>query len=66
MPQGTPDAVADPTSFFADAKEVAATEMTVSLTARAAGASEVRLYYTPHFGTSYVVAARAPITVTGP
>jgi hypothetical protein len=35
----------------------------VSLPARVAGVSEVRLYYIPKAGSGSVVAARAPVTV---
>jgi tight adherence protein C len=62
-PLDSPDSVADPLTFFANAQDVAATQTQVTLTAGRAGPSEVRLYSTPHFSTSYVVAARASIVI---
>jgi tight adherence protein C len=64
VPLNTPDSVIDPKAFFVNAKDAAATELRVTVTARSAGPSEVRLYSVPHFGTDYTVAARMPIMVT--
>jgi tight adherence protein C len=64
VPANTPDNVTNAKAFFAQAKPVSAREMQVSLTARDEGRNQVRLYYVPHFGTSYLVATRAEITVT--
>jgi len=64
VPKDTPDSVIDEKTFFADAKDVASTQMQVTLTARIAGPSEVRLYSVPHFSTSYTVSARTPMMVT--
>jgi hypothetical protein len=36
----------------------------VPVKARVAGENEVRLYYVPHFGTSFAVEARAAVSVT--
>jgi len=66
VPIGTPDDVADPATFFADAKDIAAAQMQATVTARSAGPSEVRLYAVPHASSDYAVAARAPITITPP
>jgi tight adherence protein C len=65
VPATTPDAVAAPETFFATAKEVAPTQMEVTLQAHGAGQSEVRLYYMPHLSSTYAVAARAWVMVTG-
>ncbi len=64
VPAKTPDNVTNAKAFFAQAKSATARQMQVLLTARDEGRSEVRLYYVPHFGTAYLVAARAEITVT--
>ena len=64
VPVDTPDSVIDPKTFFVNAKDAAPTELQVTVTARSAGPSEVRLYSVPHFGTDYTVAARMPIMVT--
>lgn len=63
VPAGTPDNVNDAKTFFAQAQAASAREMKVTLTARNEGRNEIRLYYVPHFGTSYLVAARADIMV---
>lgn len=64
VPAKTPDNVTNAKAFFAQAKSVSSREMQVLLTARDEGRNEVRLYYVPHFGTAYLVATRAEITVT--
>lgn len=64
VPANTPDSVVDPKTFFAGAKDVAPTQMRVTLAAKIAGASEVRLYSVPHFATDYAVAARIPVMIT--
>jgi tight adherence protein C len=64
VPAKTPDNVTNAKAFFAQAKSATARQMQVLLTARDEGRSEVRLYYVPHFGTAYLVATRAEITVT--
>jgi hypothetical protein len=64
VPEETPASVADPEKFFSETKTVTATESNVELTARTAGPSEIRLYYVPHFATTYAVAARAKLEVT--
>ncbi|HYM72156.1 MAG TPA: type II secretion system F family protein [Stellaceae bacterium] len=64
VPANTPEKIADPKTFFAEAKPVSPRQMQVSVTARSAGRNEVRLYFVPHFGTSHVIAARAEISVT--
>lgn len=64
VPKDTPDAVAEPQTFFAAAKPVAATQMPVTVTAKSAGPSEIRLYSVPHFANGYVVSARVPIIIT--
>lgn len=64
VPPNTPDDVIDPKTFFADAKEVAATQMQVEVSAHSPGRNEIRLYSIPHFATTYAVAARAGITIT--
>jgi tight adherence protein C len=66
VPKDTPDSVADPKTFFADAKAVAPTEMQVELIARTPGPSELRLYSIPRYGSDYVVSARMPMMVTAP
>jgi hypothetical protein len=65
VPATAPDTGGDPKTFFADAKSVTATQTTVSLTAHVAGPSEIRLYYIPHFGSTFTLAERAKIEVTG-
>jgi tight adherence protein C len=64
VPEGIPDDVTNPTAFFAEAKRVAAAQTEVSLVPHAAGRYEVRLYYVPHFGSSFTVATRADIEVS--
>jgi hypothetical protein len=64
VPVDTPDGVSDPEAFFIGAADVAATQMQVTVTAKTAGLSEVRLYSIPHGGLDYAVAVRVPITVT--
>jgi tight adherence protein C len=64
VPLETPEKVSDEATFFADAKDVAATQMQVTVVARSAGKSEIRLYSIPHFADSYAIAARAPILIT--
>jgi tight adherence protein C len=66
VPLETPDSVSNEAVFFADAKDVSATQMQVTLTAKTAGRSEVRLYAMPRSSSSYVVAARTLIMVTPP
>jgi hypothetical protein len=66
VPKDTPDSVADPKTFFVDAKAVAAAQMQVELIARTPGPSELRLYSIPHGGSDYVVSARMPMMVTPP
>ncbi|MFZ2007015.1 MAG: type II secretion system F family protein [Stellaceae bacterium] len=66
VPKDTPDSVADPKTFFVDAKAVAATQMQVELVARTPGPSELRLYSIPHGGSDYVVSARMPMMVSPP
>jgi tight adherence protein C len=65
VPVDTPDPVTDEARFFADGKFVAATQMEVSVVARTAGRNEVRLYGIPPGEGRYVVAARAPVLITG-
>jgi hypothetical protein len=64
VPADTPDAVVDPKTFFADGREVAATQMDAVVTARTPGRNEIRLYSIPQIGSSYTVAARSAITIT--
>ncbi|HWD60483.1 MAG TPA: type II secretion system F family protein [Stellaceae bacterium] len=64
VPKDAPDRVADPKSFFANAKEIVAAQMHVTLTATTAGPSEVRLYSVPHFTNDYAVSARTPMMIT--
>lgn len=63
VPAGTPDAIADPTAFANDSKGVPASRTRVSLPLSAPGPNEIRLYYIPQFGSTFVVAARASIEV---
>jgi tight adherence protein C len=63
VPFGTPNAVANPKALFADIKPVEPAQAQVLAVARKAGRNEIRLYYIPHFGTDFTVAARAEITV---
>src|SRR5262249_20214617 len=63
VPVGPADGVSDPASFFAEAHPVAPAQVEVVLTPRQTGPNEVRLYYIPHFGTAFTVAARAEIAV---
>jgi tight adherence protein C len=63
VPADIAESVVDATSFFADAKDVAAVQMKVQLAAKTAGRSEIRLYSIPHLSSSYVIAARFPIIV---
>ena len=66
VPKDTPDGIADPKTFFVDAKAVAPTQMQVMLISRTPGPSELRLYSIPHAGSDYVVSARMPMMVTPP
>jgi tight adherence protein C len=59
-----PEKITDEATFFANAKDVAATQMQVTVVAHSAGKSEVRLYAIPHFASGYTIAARAPIVIT--
>jgi hypothetical protein len=64
VPIETPEKIGNEAAFFANAKDVAATQMQVTIVARSAGKSEIRLYSIPHFTSSYAIAARAPILIT--
>jgi hypothetical protein len=64
VPLNTPDTVSDPKTFFAGAADAAAAQMQVTVAARTAGLSEVRLYSVPPSGSNYTVAVRVPITIT--
>ena len=64
VPLETPDKISNEAAFFANAENVGATQMQVTVTARSAGKSEIRLYSIPHFASSYSIAARAPILIT--
>jgi tight adherence protein C len=64
VPLDTPDTVSDPKTFFAGAADAAAAQMQVTVAARTAGLSEVRLYSVPPSGSYYTVAVRVPITIT--
>ena len=64
VPVKTPAAVTDEKAFFADGKDVGATQMQVTVTARVPGNSELRLYAIPPSGSGYAIAARFPIMVT--
>ena len=63
VPIDTPETVSDETSFFANAKAAAPTQMEVTATARTAGPSEVRLYAIPQLSSSYKIVARVPILI---
>jgi tight adherence protein C len=64
VPLETPEKVSDEAVFFANAKDVPATQTQATIVARSAGKSEVRLYAIPHFSGGYAIAARAPILIT--
>ncbi|HTW50938.1 MAG TPA: type II secretion system F family protein [Stellaceae bacterium] len=64
VPQDAPDSVADPDTFFANAKAVAATQTQIDVIARAPGPSELRLYSIPPGSSDYVVSARMPMMIT--
>jgi len=64
VPMKTPEAVTDEKTLFADGKDVAATQMQVTVIARRSGDSELRLYAIPPSSTAYEIAARFPILVT--
>jgi hypothetical protein len=67
VPMGTPDAVDDETTFFADAKAVAPTQMQVLLNPTTPVPYEIRLYAAPRTGFGwYKVAARTGLFVTPP
>lgn len=63
VPADTPDAVQDAAAFARDSFPAQPSRMRVFLSARNAGANEVRLYFIPQFGSDLVVAARAKIDV---
>lgn len=63
VPAGTPDAVADPAAFANASTGVPPSRTRVSLPIDSAGRNEVRLYYIPQFGSTFVVAARTTIEV---
>ena len=63
VPVGTSDAQLASPEFMRGSVPVQPDRQRVSLSAVAAGANEVRLYYVPASGSEPVVAARAPVTV---
>jgi tight adherence protein C len=66
VPLETPAAVSNETTFFAQSQDVAATQMQVTVAARTAGKSEIRLYSIPPSSRGYQLAARFPILITPP
>jgi tight adherence protein C len=63
VPAGTSDAITDMTAFTRDSMPIEPARLRVALAPAAPGRDEVRLYYIPQFGSTYVVAARATIQV---
>jgi tight adherence protein C len=63
VPAGAPDKVEDAAAFARDSAPVQPSRMRVFLSARSAGEDEIRLYYIPQFGSEFVAAGRAKITV---
>ena len=57
------DTIADPKEFMRLSVSIHAARVRLTLPGGPAGNDEVRLYHVPRFGTSFVVAARAPLTV---
>ena len=65
VPVGAPEAV-NPTDLLRTSVPIQPDRVRVSLSAVAAGAYEVRLYYVPPSGSEPVVAARAAVAVSTP
>lgn len=63
VPAGAPDKIEDAAAFARDSVPVQPSRMRVFLPPRSAGANEIRLYYIPQFGSEFMAAARAKITV---
>ena len=59
----SPDGVADAESFVETATSVPASRQHLTIPPGPPGADEVRLYHIPRYGSDYVIAARAPVTV---
>lgn len=58
-----PEAIADRQAFANAATPIMPAQVQVTLRAPGPGTYEVRLYYIPHFSSTYVLAARTPIEV---
>jgi tight adherence protein C len=65
VPVGTPDGQLASPEFMRNSVPVLPDRLRVSLSAIAAGDSEVRLYYVPASGGEPVLAAKAPVRVEG-
>jgi hypothetical protein len=63
VPADTPDKVQDAAAFARDTVAAQPARTRAFLSARSAGANEVRLYYIPQFGSEFVIAGRAKLTV---
>ena len=63
VPAGAPEAIPDRAEFSRASTPVPPAQTRVMLSARAAGPSEVRLYYLPHFDPQFALAARAPVEI---
>jgi tight adherence protein C len=63
VPAGTPDMVQDSAAFARNTVAAQPARTRAFLSARSAGANEVRLYYIPQFGFEFVIAGRAKLTV---
>ncbi|HEV2303557.1 MAG TPA: type II secretion system F family protein [Stellaceae bacterium] len=63
VPAGAPEAVADRAEFIRTSTPVPPAETRILLSAAAAGPSEVRLYYVPHFSRQFALAARAKVEI---
>lgn len=63
MAADAPDAIADPDAFMLESTPIEAARIRLTLPGGPVGRGEVRLYHVPQFGSSFTVAARAPVTV---
>lgn len=62
-PASAPDAIEDTTAFALASTPLAAGRVRLTVPGGPPGHDEVRLYHVPQFGSSFEVAARAPVTV---
>ena len=63
VPAGTQVAVADPDRLVLESTPVPAKRLRLTIPSGSPGADEVRLYYIPNTGSTYLLAASAPVII---